>query len=189
MRHRKASVWLRARKFPLFACLNSKQFLVIRGQSLNQTHFFFYRTGFELLATKTVCLIHEIYFPSCDPYITRCRTANFETSISQTKVYQPSSGYIAISWEKFPTTKTKADTEYILCRLMQRYSCKHAFRRFPEPVLTGTPNILNELPCRFTHILQENTEIIISRLRNDVFLPYPFQFTVKATQFKLIQCR
>jgi hypothetical protein len=62
MRRRKASLWLQARKIPLFACLSSTQFLVIRGQSLNQTHFFFYRTGFGLLATETVCLIREMYF-------------------------------------------------------------------------------------------------------------------------------
>ena len=69
MRRRKASAWLRARKFPIFACSNSTQFLVIRGQSLKQTHFFFYRRGFGLLVTETGDLIREIYFPSCDPYI------------------------------------------------------------------------------------------------------------------------
>ena len=87
MRQRKASARLRARKFPLFACLNRKQFLVIRGQSLKQTHFFFHRRGFALLVTENGDLIYEIYFPSCDPYIIRYRTANFETSISQTKIY------------------------------------------------------------------------------------------------------
>jgi len=87
MPQRIASAWLRARKFPLFACLKSTQFLVIRGQSLEQTHFFSHRRGFGLLVTETGDLIYEIYFPSCDPYIIRYRTAKFKTSISQKKIY------------------------------------------------------------------------------------------------------
>jgi hypothetical protein len=77
------------------------------------------------------------------------------------------------------------DIEYILYRLMQRYRSTNSFRGSSEPVFTGKLDILNELSCRFTHILHENTGIIISRLRKIVFLTNPFQFTLKTIQFNL----